>query len=307
MKVLITGGLGFQGAHLTKRFLDKGYEVTVLNTLSDQSERHLNFFERKPRIIWGSVTDKELVRKSVREHDVIFHLAARINVDESLRDPLAFFEANINGTVNVLEAVRENSNRLIYASTCEVYGVLPDKPCLDEESALRPHSPYAASKAAADRICFAYYKSFGTNVTVVRPFNIYGEGQKEGQFGALIPILVKKALSGENLQIFGSGMQTRDYMNISDLVDAYDLVLNTTNTAGEVYNFGTGIETSVKDIAEYIAKKIGVSVEYTHSRPGEVSRFCSDINKARKLGFEPKVSIWEGIDRYIKWRQSQIG
>lgn len=305
MKILITGGLGFQGAHLTKHLLDKGHEVTVLNTLSEDTEKHLDFLPRKPKIVWGSVTDKELVRKSVREHDVVFHLAARINVDESIKDPLAFFDVNINGTVNMLEAVREQGNRLIYASTCEVYGVVPDKPCLDEESVLRPHSPYAASKAAADRICFSYFKSYGTNVTIVRPFNIYGEGQKEGGFGALIAILVKRALDGQNLKVFGSGTQTRDYMNIDDLVTAYDLILNSKNTAGEVYNFGTGAETSVKDIAEYIAKKIGVTVEYGEARPGEVSRFCADITKAKKLGFSPKVSIWEGIDRYIAWRKGQ--
>ncbi len=305
MKVLITGGLGFQGTHLTKHLLSNDHEVTVLNTLSEDTTNHLNFLDKKPKIVWGSVTDKELVRKTVREHDVVFHLAARINVDESIKDPLAFFDVNINGTVNVLEAVRENKNRLIYASTCEVYGVVPDKPCLDEESVLRPHSPYAASKAAADRVCFAYFKSYGTNVTIIRPFNIYGEGQKEGEFGALIAILVKRALDGNNLQVFGSGTQTRDYMNVQDLVDSYDLILNTNNTAGEVYNFGTGVETSVKDIAEYVAKKIGVIVEYGEARPGEVSRFCADISKAKKIGFEPKIGIWEGIDRYINWRKSQ--
>ena len=143
------------------------------------------------------------------------------------------------------------------------------------------------------------------DVAIVRPFNIFGEGQKEGQFGALIPILVKRALKGENLQVFGSGSQTRDYLYIDDLVRAYELVLNSKNTAGEVFNFGTGIETSVKDIAEYIAKKMGVSVEYAQSRPGEVSRFCADVTKAKNMGFVPRYNIWEGIDKYVEWRKKQ--
>lgn len=305
MKILITGGLGFQGAHLTKHFLDLGHDVTVLNTLSDHSLNHVKIFDKEPKIVWGSVTDKELINKTVREHDVIFHLAAHINVDESIKNPQVFCDVNINGTMNVLEAVKNFGSRLVYASTCEVYGVSPTRERIREEDELRPHSPYAASKAAADRICYSYFKSYGVDVTIVRPFNIYGEGQKEGQYGALIPILVKRALKGENLQVFGSGSQTRDYMYISDLVKAYDFVFNSKNTSGEVFNFGTGIETSVKDIAEYIAKKMGVSVEYTQSRPGEVSRFCADVTKAQSMGYMYQVKIWEGIDKYIDWRKKQ--
>ncbi|NTW21970.1 NAD-dependent epimerase/dehydratase family protein [Candidatus Falkowbacteria bacterium] len=305
MKILITGGLGFQGSHLTKHFLDKGHDVTVLNTYSEHSENHLDALAAKPRVVWGSVTDKELVRKTVRDHDVIFHLAANINVDESIKLPYSFVDVNVYGTMNVLEAVREFGGRLIYASTCEVYGVNPGMDLLNEDAPLKPHSPYAATKAAADRLCYAYFKTYNLDVAVVRPFNIFGEGQKDGQFGALIPIMVRRALHGENLQVFGSGSQTRDYMYIQDLISAYDMVMETQNSAGQVYNFGTGVETSVRDIAEYIAKKMGVTVEYTNSRPGEVSRFCADLTKAKGLGFTAKFTIWEGIDNYIAWKKVQ--
>lgn len=305
MRILITGGLGFQGSHLTRHFQKLGHEVTVLNTLSDHSLNHLKSLDKEPRIVWGSVTDAELINKTVREQDVIFHLAAHINVDESIKNPRVFFDVNIGGTVNILEAVKNIGNRLIYASTCEVYGVSPKRDKINEEDELRPHSPYAASKAAADRICYSYFKSYGLNVTIVRPFNIFGEGQKEGLYGALIPIFVRKAIKGENLQVFGSGSQTRDYTYINDLVMAYDFVLNSKNIAGEVFNFGTGVETSIKDIAEYIAKKMGVSVEFTQSRPGEVSHFCADVSKARNMGFSTQVKIFEGIDKYIEWRKKQ--
>lgn len=306
MKILITGGLGFQGSHLTEYFINKGHDVTVLNTFSERARNFLSLLEDKPRIIWGSVTDWELVRKSVREHDVVLHLAAYVNVDESIKNPRFFVDVNIGGTVNILEAVKESGNRLIYASTCEVYGVVPGREVINEEAELRPHSPYAASKAAADRICFSYFKSYGLDAVIVRPFNIFGPRQKEGEFGALIPILVKKALDGKNLTVFGSGMQTRDYMHIDDLLSAYDLILEAKNVAGEVFNFGTGQETSVKDIAEYIAGKFGVNVEYKEARSGEVNHFRADIAKAEKmLGFKPKVKIWDGIDRYITWRKAQ--
>ena len=176
---------------------------------------------------------------------------------------------------------------------------------IDETAELRPHSPYAASKAAADRLCFAYFKTYGLNIGIIRPFNIFGPRQNESEFGALIPIWVKKAFLGGNLQIFGTGSQTRDYMYIDDAVSAYDLMVRLDNTAGQVYNFGTGIETSIREIAEYIAKKFGVGIDYAEARPGEVTNFCADITKVRKLGFEPKVNIWEGIDKYILWRKGQ--
>ncbi|MFA6587819.1 MAG: GDP-mannose 4,6-dehydratase [Patescibacteria group bacterium] len=307
MKILITGGLGFQGSHLAEHFQKAGHEVTVLNTISD---RAIEIWKKMPKgmtCVWGSITDKELVKKTIRDHDVIFHLAARINVDESIKDPAAYLDVNIYGTYNVLEAVREYGNRLIHASTCEVYGAPEQHLLIKEDAEMRPHSPYAASKAGADRLCFAYYKTYGLDVTMARPFNIYGERQKEKGGGAAIAIFVKRILDGQPIVIFGDGLQTRDYMNIDDLVQAYDLLLKHDGTAGEVFNFGTGVETSIKHIAEHIAEKMNGKIEYQEPRPGEVKSFIGgDITKSKsRLGFLPKVGIWDGIDRYITWRLTQ--
>lgn len=307
MKTLITGGLGFQGSHLAEHFQKQGHAVTIVNTYSERAERILASMPKSPRHVWGSITDRELVRKTVRDHDVVFHLAARVNVDESIKDPAAFLDVNVYGTFNVLEAVREAGNRLIFASTCEVYGAPTTRQLVNEQAELRPHSPYASSKAGADRLCFSFFKTYGVKVTIVRPFNIYGERQKEQSGGAAIAIFVRKALHGEPITIFGDGLQTRDYMNIDDLVQGYDLVFQHEELAGEVVNLGTGDETTIKDIAEYVAKQLGGHVEYRDPRPGEVKSFVgADITKARtKLGFTPKVSIWQGIDRYIAWRKQQ--
>ena len=307
MKILITGGAGFQGSHLSERLLADGHDVTVLNTYSKEIEPNVEALSGA-RMVYGSITDRTVVDKVVRGQDVVFHLAANINVDESLKDPLSFLEVNVMGTHNILEAVRENHCRMIYASTCEVYGdghTLKEGELLDETAELSPNSPYAASKAAADRWCNAYYKSFGVNVTIVRPFNIYGERQKSGKGGALIPILVRRALAGETLTVFGEGTATRDYLNIDDLVNAYVLVLHHPELAGKAINFASGTNTSIKDIAQYIAKAFGANIEHGPARPGEVSRFPADISLARSIGFEPKVGIWEGIDRYIAWAKEQ--
>ncbi|MEK7180174.1 MAG: NAD-dependent epimerase/dehydratase family protein [Patescibacteria group bacterium] len=304
MKILITGGGGFQGSHLAEFFLQNGHSVSVLNTYSEISRANLSNVLDKVNLIWGSVTDKEIVDKSVRGHDVVFHMAARINVDESLQDPLAFFQVNILGTYNVLEAIRKYKNRLILISTCEVYGdghTIKEGERLNEGAELKPNSPYAASKAAADRISYSYFKSFDLDITIIRPFNLYGERQKSGLFGALIPIMVGKAMRGEDLTVFGDGSAKRDYCYISDIIEAYNLVFNSNQLKGKTINFASGQDTAVKDIVEHIAKKFNVKIVHGEARRGEVMRFPADISLAKSLGFSPKVSIWEGIDRYIEW------
>jgi len=310
MKILITGGGGFQGSHLAEHLLAQGHQISVLNTFSERSICNLSKIKDKINLIWGSITDKELIEKTVRGHDVVFHLAAHINVDESLKDPVVFFYANILGTYNVLEAIRKNGGRLIYASTCEVYGDghnLKEGELLDEAAELRPNSPYAASKASADRICYSYYRSFDLDVTIVRPFNVFGERQKSGRFGALIPILTARALKGEDLAVFGTGEAVRDYSHVSDTIRGYDLVLNNQNLKGKVINFASGQNTSVIDIANYIAAKFGVKVAHAAPRPGEVTRFPADIFFARSLGYKSAVSIWQGLDRYIEWAKQNRG
>lgn len=300
-KILITGGAGFQGRFLVKHLLNKGHQITVLNTFSDRTNQILKEFKNKITIVFGSITDKEVVYKTVRDHDCIFHFAARIHVDESIKDPLSSLNVNLFGTYNILESVTYFKSRLIYLSTCEVYGAPLNKLPIQENAELRPHSPYAASKAAADRLCFSYFTTYGTDVTIVRPFNVFGPFQKKGIDGAAIPIFVDLAMRGQPLSIYGDGNQKRDYMYIDDLVKAYDLVYSHPELRGQVINFGTGKETKIIDIAKYIAKKFHVKIVHKKARPGEVSHFRADITKAKKLGFRPIVDILSGIDKYIDW------
>lgn len=308
MKILITGGAGFQGSHLSEALLKDGHTVAILNTLSDNAKKNIAHFTKDVDVIWGSITDPEIVTKSVRGHDVVFHLAAHINVDESLKHPLDFYHGNVLGTHNVLHAAIEHNARVILASTCEVYGDghdIKENETIAENAEMRPNSPYAASKAAADRMAHAYHKSFGVDVTIVRPFNVFGERQKSGLYGALIPILVGRALRKEPLTIFGSGAATRDFSHVSDVVAGYRMILNSSDLKGEAINLASGKNTSVKDIAEYIAKKLNVPINHGPERPGEVMRFPADITKATKKGYSPRTDIWKGIDRYIDWASAE--
>jgi dTDP-glucose 4,6-dehydratase len=299
MRILVTGGAGFQGRHLVAKWIGAGHDVTTLNTFSEGAEQAAAEWGPKPRIVWGSVTDKEIVLKTARDQDVVVHLAARVSVDESIAHPLDVLSVNVIGTLNVLEAVRLSGAKLIYASSCEVYG--NSESLLTEESELRPQSPYAASKAAADRLCYSYHRTYGVDVTILRPCNVYGAGQKADTGGAVIPTFVNRALTGEPIKISGDGSQRREYMHVSDLVAAYDLFLNNKNP-GAVFNVGTGETVAIKDIADIVSKRLGVNVEYQPPRPGEVEGFRLDSSKARALGFEPTMGFEEGLPHYIEWR-----
>ena len=301
MKILITGGAGFQGSHVAERCAKEGHNVSILNTMSDEAGRNIAALPECVSVVWGSVTDREVVQKTVRGHDVVFHLAARIHVDESIQLPANCLDVNIMGTFNVLEAVRLNDCRMIFASSCEVYGATGSAG-VAEDAGLRPHSPYAASKAAADRLCFAYWKSYGTQVTVVRPCNIYGPRQKSGRDGAVIPIFVTKALKGEPLLVYGNGEQRREYMHVEDLVEAYHLVLGKPELAGEAMNFGTGETPSIREIAESISQMSGAKIHYGNGRPGEVAQCKLSSTVAKGLGFAPRVKFLDGLERYFCWR-----
>jgi dTDP-glucose 4,6-dehydratase len=303
MRILITGGCGFQGSHLAELWVDAGHDITILNTYSKVSLRNIEAISDRITLVWGSITDFEVVEKTVRGHEVVVHLAARVSVDDSIDHPSTFLTANVMGTHNVLEAIRSTGARLVFASTCEVYGAEQSTPA-NETQELRPHSPYAASKAAADRLCFAYYKTYGVDVTIVRPSNVYGKRQKSGSGGALIPILTEMAMAGRPLTVFGDGQQRREYINVDDLIAAYDLILGSGDLTGETVNVGSGEVVSVKEVAEHIATVFGVDIDYRPARLGEVSGFRLDSTKSRQLGFVPAVKFWDGLAGYLEWRQN---
>ncbi len=304
MKILVTGGAGFQGTHLVDALSALGHEVAVLNTPTPQAFLNQKYLKGKAAIIWGSITDPEIVTKAMRGKDVVFNLGARINVDESIQDPYGTLEVNVRGMMNVLEAARKVGTRVIHTSTCEVYGK-PESVPIKENAELRPHSPYAATKAAGDRLCYAYFQTYKLPVTILRFFNVYGERQKESNFGAVIPIFVGRAMRGEPIKVFGTGMQTRDYIHISDVTAGYVAVLNHPELAGEVVNFGTGAGVSIKDIAERVAQAFGAKVQYVEARPGEASEMIADSSKAKRLfGWEAKKKFNQGLDEYIVWRKS---
>jgi len=306
-RILITGGAGFIGSHLAEDFVKKGYTVKIVDDFSTGNVNNiLGLFNYKNfKMIRGSITDKELITKATMNVDVVFHLAAQIHVDRSIIEPRHTFEINTLGTLNILDAALENDIKLVvYASTSEVYGSAKQVP-MNEDHPLNPASPYAASKAAADRLCFSYYNTYKLPVVIVRSFNTYGPKQKDTGYAAVIPNFISRALERLPPVIYGDGTQTRDYMYVKDAVNAYKLILKSYESLlGKAINFGTGKEIAINELAQTILRLCGMKATPIHTAPraGEVKRLCADISLAKKeLGFASKYSIAQGLKEFVQW------
>jgi dTDP-glucose 4,6-dehydratase len=315
MNILITGGAGFQGSNLARALLDRGDRVTILSTLSDQSRRNIDRFAlHDAQIVWGSITDADAVEKTVRDHDLVFHLAANVHVDESIEQPRKYYTTNVLGTYNVVEQCRREQIPLIHVATCEVYGGcdLCDESggvqCrgqITESCPLKPQSPYAASKAGADLLAFSHAVTYDQRVLILRPGNIFGPGQRSGSRGAVIPIFVRAALRGDPITIHGDGRQARDFVYVQDLVRAYLFLAERFVVADlpPIVNIGTGEDVSVRHIARRAVELTGSSspIVHTEDRPGQVTTFRLDSHKLISLGFRFEWSFDRGLADYIEW------
>jgi UDP-glucose 4-epimerase len=305
MKILVTGGAGFVGSHLCDRYTKKGDTIICLDNFMNGNLiniRHLLNY-RNFKLINGDVRDYDLLEKIMRDVDAVYHLAAQIHVDRSIIEPKLTYEINVLGTLNILEIARiYDVEKIIHASTSEVYGSSQYAP-MNENHPLDASHPYGASKIAADRMCLAYIKTYGMNICIMRPFNLYGPHQKDSGYGGAISIFIKRVLNNMPPIIFGDGTQSRDYTYIDDIVEAYDIILNYKHVLTEPINFGTGKEISINQLASEIINIFGKDIEPVHvdARPGEVQRLIADISKAKKIGWEPRYSIHQGLEKLVDW------
>lgn len=293
---LVTGGAGFIGSHLCRKLESLGHKVVSLDNMMHPCE---NPYESK----FADVRYSQDIAQYFKGTDVCFHLAAQISVDRSIHSPQETIDVNINGTLNILELCRKHDIKLVFASTSEVYGTA-QKPKMDEDHPLDAQSPYGASKAAADRLCKSYIDTYGMDIAILRNFNTFGPCQNDDSYGGVIARFTKAALAGEDLNIFGSGEQERDYMWVDDAVNAY---LKVVSQKG-VFNAGSGTTIKVNRIAHLIKEHLKSKSRIVHvkARPGEVQRLCCDAGKIKKLGWSPKTSIEEGIKKYVDYYQNSV-
>ena len=308
-RILITGGAGFIGSHLAEDLVKEGFKVKIMDDFSTGNVNNILplFNYSNFKMVRGSVNDRELVAKAMSDVDIVFHLAAQIHVDRSIIEPRRTFEINTLGTLNILDAALEQDIELLaYASTSEVYGSAQHVP-MDENHPLNPASPYAASKAAADRLCFSYYNTYRLPLVIVRCFNTYGPRQKDTGYAAAMPKFIRRTIAKLPPVIYGDGKQTRDYMFIKDAVNAYKLVMESyKNVLGKAVNFGSGKEISILELVNTILKLTGnhLTPFFAPKRTGEVARLCADTSLAKRtLGFVPQYDLETGLKELLNWYQ----
>jgi nucleoside-diphosphate-sugar epimerase len=308
--VVVTGAAGFIGRWVVGELLERGYEVRGIDDLSNGSRHNISEFESNDRfeLREGDVRDSNVINEAFHEGiEACIHLAAEIDVQESLDDPESHFETNVVGTKHVLEACRETDTRLGLVGTCMVYDMVDSEAGIDESHPVKPASPYAGTKLAAENLAESYYHGYGLPVTILRPFNTYGPHQKTGMAGGVVSIFTSRDIDGEPLKIFGDGTQTRDLMYVTDC--ARFIVDGTFSDAavGEVINAGTGSDISINDLAELIASEDTEISHVEHHHPqSEVQKLLANPQKANELlDWEPEVSLEEGVARLRQWLREE--
>ena len=304
-RVLVTGGAGFVGSNTVKQLLKSGASVTVLDDFYTGAEDNLPSSDPKLEVIRGSVTDFDLVRKVVKVADVVIHEAAR-NIIVSTRNPREDYEVNIGGTLNVLMAAREfGVRRVVYTSSASVYGNPRYLP-INEDDATNMLSPYSVSKFAGENYCKAFYESYGLSTAVVRYSNIYGPGQRpDNPYCGVVSKFFEAAAAGQPPRIHGDGEQTRDFTFVDDAVEATLLAAFMAKSDGQVYNVGTGRETTVNQLARIILEIAGAGLEpaYVDRRDiDNIRRRVVNIEKIRReLRWVPSVTVEQGLRRTHQW------
>jgi UDP-glucose 4-epimerase len=302
-RVLVTGGAGFVGGHLVEH-LTQSNQVTILDNFSTAALGPDEAVPDGVKVCRADIRDRSGVDAAIGDAEVIVHLAV-VNLRESISDPLKGHLVNDLGTLILLLAARDRGvERFVYVSSSEVYGTAERAP-MDESHRLRPTTPYGAGKLAGEALALSFHDTYGVPVVVVRPFNTYGpRAHVSGSSGELIPRLVARALSGRPLEVFGDGLQTRDFTWVGDTVRGIALAAECDELVGDCVNIARGESVTVLAVATLIQDLLGIRlpIEHRPARPGDVRHHHADVAKARKLlGFEAGVSLEAGLARYLEW------
>jgi UDP-glucose 4-epimerase len=298
VKVLVTGGAGFIGSNLVRALLDRGDDVRVLDNFSTGNRENLDGLDVE--VVEGELRSYERVHRAVRGTELVFHLGALGSVPRSVQDPLTSSAVNVEGTLNVLLAARdEGVRRVVFSSSSSVYGTSRERPTR-EESPPDPLSPYGVAKLAAERYCVSFsrvYESFET--VVLRYFQVFGPRQNPfSQYAAVVPLFVTAIASGEPVSIHGDGEQSRDFTYVANVVDATILAANAELVNGRIFNVAAGRPVTVNELADVIGRVLGRPVErrFAPPRPGDIRDSWADIERAKDaLGYEPRVALEEGL------------
>jgi UDP-glucose 4-epimerase len=310
MKYLVTGGAGFIGSHIVESLLEQRHSVRVLDNFSTGKRENLDeltqrFDGKQLEILEGDVRDASRVGDAVRGVNIIFHEAAFVSVPQSMDEPQNCFDVNISGTSLLFDTARRAGvSRAVVASSAAVYGESDALPLM-EETPLQPKSPYAVSKRVDEMYADLFTNSFGFEVVALRYFNVYGPRQRpDSMYAAAVPIFARRLLDNKPVTIFGDGGQTRDLINVHDVVRANLLASEHPNAAGQIFNICTGVETRLLDLLDVMYEQLPNSPthELAAPRQGDIYRSVGSPQKAADvMAFRAGVSLTDGLKEVIDW------
>jgi UDP-glucose 4-epimerase len=303
VKALVTGGAGFIGSNLVRHLVERGDHVRVLDNFS--TGNRANLADLDVEIVEGELRSYERVHNAVRGTEVVYHLGALGSVPRSVQDPLTSSAVNVEGTLNVLLAARdEGVRRVVFSSSSSVYGSKRELP-VSEALLADPISPYGVAKLAAERYCVSFSRVYERFETVVlRYFNVFGPRQSPfSQYAAMVPLFITAIARGEPVTIFGDGEQSRDFTYVANVVDATVRAAGAEGASGQIFNVAAGSPASVNAVAEAIGRILGKPVEkrFEPARPGDIRDSWADVRAARDvLGYEASVDLERGLLRTIE-------
>lgn len=291
-RILVTGGGGFIGSHIVDSLAGDN-DVRVLDDFSSgvKSNVHSN-----ATIIEGNIGDRAALERAMKGVDIVFHQAALVSVTQSIETPTESYKTNVSGTVGVLDCARQENTRVVLASSAAIYGP-PQSIPIHESHPKKPMSPYGLDKSVADQYAKLYHKQYGLETISLRYFNAYGPRQVADAYSGVVSIFLDQARNGKPITIEGDGAQTRDFVHVSDIVQA-NLLAASANVAGEAYNVGTGNSVSVLELAETIKQVTDSESEIIHTEPrsSDISNSRAEISKIEaELGYEPTVELESGL------------
>ncbi len=303
-KYLVTGGAGFIGGHIAQKLSEEGHEVVVLDSLRTGFEKNLEGLNVK--YVKGDIRDADLVKELALGTSAIFHLAALVSVPESLLKIKECVDINVNGTINILDAAKQNKNcKVILSTSAANYGDNPELPKV-ETMVPEPMTPYSITKLDGEFYLKMYLDQFQVQTAALRYFNVFGPRQNpKSAYAAAVPIFIDKALKNKPITIYGDGLQTRDFIYVKDVVRANILAAKKGNGT---FNVALGHSTTIVDLAKKIISLTNSKseIKFLEERPGDIKHSIADVTKFKNLGFEPKFSLDEALEETIMFYHNQL-